>query len=201
MCLWDNTNDPSQRWVFEKTGDGKYIIRCAGNTNCVLDVNDSGSVYVATYTGRDSQKWELTKEYTLSGDYLIKNKSNSKYMNVNGSGDYNNCDVNTAAKSNTNAQKWNISGALYFMKVAPRCSSTRVLNQYGDAVVSGHNVCLWSNTNDASQRWAFEKVGSSYVIHCAGNESCVLDISSNGSVYVNTYVPGRNSQLWTLEKQ
>lgn len=202
VCLWDNTNDPSQRWVFEKISGNQYIIHCAGNTNCVLDVNDNGSVYVSTYvSGKASQKWELTSEFTLSGDYFIKNNSTGKYMNVNGSGDYNNCDVNTATKNGSSAQKWNISGASYNYMVMPKCSSSRVLNQYGDYVVSGHNVCLWVNTYDPSQRWTFEKVGDNkYVIHCVGNENCVLDVNSNGSVYVNTYSAGKSSQIWVLER-
>ena len=58
--LWDSVDDNTQRWVFEKVSNG-YVIHSAGNTNCVLDVDETGNVCVCTYAGRASQVWSLKK--------------------------------------------------------------------------------------------------------------------------------------------
>ena len=58
--LWDSVDDNTQRWVFEKVSNG-YIIHSAGNTSCVLDVDENGNVCVCTYAGRASQVWTLKK--------------------------------------------------------------------------------------------------------------------------------------------
>ena len=202
VCLWDNTYHPSQRWVFEcKAGNG-YIIHCAGNTNCVLDINSSGSVCVRNYNPDSySQIWYLTPAEVeiYSGYYYIQNVNSGKYLDASGAGDYNNCDVITYTFNGTNAQKWYISGSPSSYKIKPKCTVSRVLNQYGDNVESGHNVCLWDNTNHPSQRWSFEAVPGSnaFMIHCAGNPNCVLDVTSGNSVYVRERL-GCPSQLWVL---
>ena len=213
VCLWDNTNHPSQRWVFQQVSPEEYVIRCAGNTNCVLDVNEYGNVCVCNYAGRASQIWVLTRaEVTLSsGYYRIKNVANGKYMQVSGSGDYNNCNVVVGTSWNINAAKWQITGSATSYKVKPKNTASRVLNQWGDNVVAGHNVCLWDNTNHPSQRWTFELLGfwggtngtqPVYRIHCAGNPACVLDVNSSGSVYVETLTPdywSDKTQCWIIE--
>lgn len=208
VCLWDNTNHPSQRWVFQKVSsticDSVYIIRCAGNTNCVLDVDENGNVCVCTYANRNSQKWILTNaEMNMTaGNNRIRNRGNQKYLAVNGAGDYNNCNVITSAwVYNASYQIWAISGGSGYNRIKPTNTVSRVLNQWGDNVVSGHNVCLWSDTGHPSQRWSFERIRiggfSYYIIHCVGNPGCVLDVDANGNVYVNTY-NGSDSQLWEL---
>lgn len=212
VCLWDNTNHPSQRWVFEQAdAEGTtFVIRCKGNTNCVLDVNEYGNVCVCNYAGRDSQKWVLSLVETpfASGYYRIKNVATGKYMQVSGSGDYNNCNVVVGTSWNINAAKWLISGSASSYKVKPKNTASRVLNQWGDNVVAGHNVCLWDNTNHPSQRWTFECLGTwsngepVYRIHCAGNPACVLDVNSSGSVFVDTLAPNTDidkTQCWIIE--
>ncbi|MBR5677772.1 MAG: RICIN domain-containing protein [Paludibacteraceae bacterium] len=209
VTLYDDVNDSTQRWVFQKQYGNRFIIRCVADANCVLDVDSNGNVYVNNYVeGRRSQWWYLTSaEVTIaSGTYRIRPFIDDRYMQVSGSGDYNNCNVNLGTNGNINAAKWQITGSPTSYKVKPKNTASRVLNQWGDYVVSGHNVCLWDNTNDPTQRWTFEAVKYAYgnltlyVIHCAGNPSCVLDIDSNGNVYVNTYGGQYDeSQLWVLE--
>ncbi|MBQ6661230.1 MAG: InlB B-repeat-containing protein [Lachnospiraceae bacterium] len=142
----------------------------------------------------------ITWEKITAGDYYIVNVAlgDSKQLDVQDGADYNGCNVGMYTKNDSAAQTWNISGndsARYLIK--PKCA-TRVLNQHGDLVVSGHNVDLWVNTNDDSQRWCFEKVSGGYIIHCTGNTSCVLDVDENGNVCVCTYKKGNKSQIWKL---
>ncbi len=65
VCIYDNTGHNSQRWQFQKA-DGGYIIRNVQASNCVLDVEGNGNVYVSTYTGAASQIWSI--QNTISYD-------------------------------------------------------------------------------------------------------------------------------------
>ena len=58
VCIYDNTGDGSQRWLFEKVEDG-FVIRNVQNPSCVLTVPGGSDVCVQTYTGADSQIWTL----------------------------------------------------------------------------------------------------------------------------------------------
>ena len=57
VCIYDDTGDGTQRWLFEECSDG-YIIHCVGNENLVLDA-PTWDVCVSTYTGADTQIWEI----------------------------------------------------------------------------------------------------------------------------------------------
>lgn len=158
------------------------------------------------------QKAEAASWATIqSGKYYLRNVATGKFLNVCDAGNWNNCNVDNWYFNGCSAQVWTITGNSNSYKVQPGCSSTRVLNQWGDNVVSGHNVCLWDNTNHPSQRWTFELLGfwggtngtqPVYRIHCAGNPACVLDVNSSGSVYVETLTPdywSDKTQCWIIE--
>ena len=67
VCIYDDTGDGTQRWLFEECSDG-YIIHCVGNKNLVLDA-PTWDVCVSTYTGADTQIWELIPvTHTVSYD-------------------------------------------------------------------------------------------------------------------------------------
>ncbi len=62
--LYSRTNDSSQWWKFQPSGDG-YIIRNVQNPNVCLDASSSGMV-VSNYSGSNSQIWYLEKLCTVS---------------------------------------------------------------------------------------------------------------------------------------
>ncbi len=68
VCIYDNVDDGTQRWYFEKVSGG-YVIRNVKNPNCVLDLQDGWNVYVSAYTGAASQVWsiETTVTYDANG--------------------------------------------------------------------------------------------------------------------------------------
>lgn len=209
VCLWDNTNDPTQRWVFQKQYGNRFIIRCAGNTNCVLDVDQNGNVFVNNYVaGRRSQWWYLTEAEAVvpAGSYYFASFCDGRYLDVQSGGDYNTCNVGLYGFNGSNAQTWVINGSSTWYRIKPKCTVNRVLNQYGDYAAPGHNVNLWDDTYDGTQRWTFEKVKwaygnmTLYVVHLAANPSCVLDVDAYGNVFVNTYGGQYDeSQLWVLQ--
>ena len=59
--LWDDVNDGTQWWGFEKVSGDTYIIRNMQNQNCVLAVGPNGcDLAVETYTGSNNQLWVVT---------------------------------------------------------------------------------------------------------------------------------------------
>lgn len=64
--IYNNVNDSSQWWGFEKVSGG-YVIRNMQNQNCVLALSGT-NVIVSTYTGASNQIWSLESydTYTIS---------------------------------------------------------------------------------------------------------------------------------------
>ena len=58
--IYDDVNDSSQWWQFEKVGN-YYVIHNVQNPSCVLDApsGKTSIAYARTYTGANSQKWIL----------------------------------------------------------------------------------------------------------------------------------------------
>ena len=84
VCIYDDTGDGTQRWLFEECSDG-YIIHCVGNENLVLDA-PTWDVCVSTYSGADTQVWELIPvTHTVSYDANGGSGSPSSQTKVYGS--------------------------------------------------------------------------------------------------------------------
>ncbi|MBP3301465.1 MAG: peptidoglycan DD-metalloendopeptidase family protein [Clostridia bacterium] len=67
--IWDDWNESSQWWGFEKVSGG-YVIRNMMNPSCVLSLaSDGRKMIVSTYTGATSQKWTLQNlvKYNANG--------------------------------------------------------------------------------------------------------------------------------------
>lgn len=158
--------------------------------------------YGSTHYTFDTSKVTIgsTPAPTAIGTYYIKNAGNGMYLDVANATDANKQNIQTVSFNGSNAQKYEITPSTttagYSMR--PLSSATRMVNVYGDTVSSGKNVCIWDDTGDASQRWNFEKVSGGYVIRNVQNSSCVLDVESNGNVYVSTYT-GAATQIWIFQ--
>ena len=140
-----------------------------------------------------------------SGTYLIKNNSRQEYMNVDSGTDANKQNIRTGALGIWEGQIWasmeyeiKPSASTISYSMRPKCSKSRMVNVYADTVSSGKNVCLWDDTGDGSQRWQFAPVSGGYVISNVQNPNCVLDVQSDGNVYVSTYT-GAATQIWSLQ--
>ncbi|WP_455541927.1 RICIN domain-containing protein, partial [Intestinibacter sp.] len=133
-----------------------------------------------------------TKSTISTGTYLLKNVYSGKYLNVAGSANANQTNVNIYTKSGATGQTFDISALAGEYVLSPKCASTRVLNIKGSSVTSGANVNIYSKdySGDDTQLWAFEKVSNGYVVRSAGNEDCVLTAdgtSDSSNVSVKTY--------------
>ena len=68
VCLWDRTNHSTQLWKFDKVSGG-YVIRCAFNTNLVLNAagsSNGSNINIATYDKNNArQVWTLEDPATV----------------------------------------------------------------------------------------------------------------------------------------
>ncbi len=139
-----------------------------------------------------------TTDYTdvPAGTYYFKNKSTGTYMSVDSATAANGQNVSVAAKKETTAFQFKITGGLehYFHSTL---NTDYVVNPYSDNPSSGTNVTLYKKDNSGTQIWKFEAVSGGYLIHLKYNPSCVLTANgSNVQLATNT---GAANQIWTLE--
>lgn len=92
--LYNNMNDSSQWWQFEKVGS-YYVIHNVQNPSCVLDAPGGATslVYTNNYTGASSQKWTL-EPVNAPATYVIEVNGNIDYeKEVNTTDGYGTFDV------------------------------------------------------------------------------------------------------------
>ncbi len=82
--LYQDVNDSTQCWGFEKVGDA-YAIRCLYNPSLVLTSNGTNQATLTTYTGATNQLWYL-HPYTRTVSYNANGgsgapSSQTKYFN------------------------------------------------------------------------------------------------------------------------
>lgn len=207
MIVSCNTNGgtSTNHWV--------AVRNCKNNKCTIIDTGGKNytdlSKYTITnrvilYTAPKPCTWRdgdvpspYTAEKMTAGEYYLKNKSTGTYLTVDGAKAANKQNVSVAAKSNTNAFKFKVSGGtdnyLYSM-----INTNFVVNPLSDTPSNDTNVTLYTKDNTGTQLWQFEKVSGGYIIHSVYNNSCVLDVSSK-NVLIKTKT-GADSQIWTLEK-
>ena len=92
--LYNNMNDSSQWWQFEKVGS-YYVLHNVQNPSCVLDAPGGATslVYTNNYTGASSQKWTL-EPVNAPATYVIEVNGNIDYeKEVNTTDGYGTFDV------------------------------------------------------------------------------------------------------------
>ncbi len=209
VCTYNGTD--AQKWYISEK-NGSYVLRskCA---DTVMDVHDNSpesgtNIKMWTDTGSVAQGFSISKldDYEtlkyisiVPGTYVIKQLHSNGYVNVSYGKDIDAQDIDLYSGYNDPAEQMKIVSVGGIYKILPQCSTTgKVLNVFTENVVSGNNVCLWSNTDDSSQRWIFEKAANGFIIRSAQNPTCVLDSVGIGyTVKVQTY-SGASTQFWQL---
>ncbi len=132
------------------------------------------------------------------GNYYLKNKATGKCLSVSYSTDANGQNIDTWTYDPGNeSEELIITATSNGYKMRPKCSSSRLVNAWGDSPSSGSNVNLYDDVNNSSQWWKFEKVSGGYIIHNVYAPSCVLDLKEGWDVIIATRT-GSNSQIWEL---
>ncbi len=137
------------------------------------------------------------------GQYMIWNHGSGNQLVVEQSADVSQQNIGVHPITPESGMKFEIIEESNGHSIRPHCSLTRVVNVYADAVSSGNNVNLFTNTpNDGTQRWLFEPVDNGlYIIRNAQNPSCVLTQQNEGyssNCIVADYT-GSNHQKWGLK--
>lgn len=130
------------------------------------------------------------------GTYYLKNKKTGKFLNVSYGLDENKQNIDLFDFHEGNAQKFSITSTGNGYKMRPLCSSSRVVNAWGDNPSEGSNVNLYDDVSNSTQWWKFEAVSGGYIIHNVYNPSLVLDIGDSGALVWTRH--GGASQIWTL---
>lgn len=134
-----------------------------------------------------------------TGYYTLTNVGSGSILNVSGGTDADQTNV-TGGTWNPAHQRLYISPASTGYKMRPVCSSSRLVNAWGDNPGNGANVNIYKDCNESSQWWLFEKVSNGYVVRLAYNTSLVLTYwASSNNVAVATYSAGDTRQIWKLE--
>lgn len=132
------------------------------------------------------------------GNYYLKNKATGKCLSVSYSTDANGQNIDTWTYDPGNeSEELIITATSNGYKMRPKCSSSRLVNAWGDSPSSGSNVNLYDDVNDSSQWWKFEKVSGGYIVHNVYAPSCVLDLKEGWDAIISTRT-GSNSQIWEL---
>ncbi|MBQ8574507.1 MAG: InlB B-repeat-containing protein [Clostridia bacterium] len=135
-----------------------------------------------------------------TGYYTLTNVGSGKILDVAGGVDADQTNIQGGEWWNPGNQRLYISPASTGYKMRPVCSSSRLVNAWGDNPGNGANVNIYKDCNESSQWWLFEKVSNGYVVRLAYNTSLVLTYwASSNNVAVATYSAGDTRQIWKLE--
>lgn len=149
----------------------------------------------ATTTGSPSPSIEYSS--ITPGNYFIISQSDGKSLTLANNEDWNTNNIHMYETMwNNRGQHMEISQAPDGYKIRP-IDSTRLVNPYGDYAAEGQNINIYTDVNDSSQWWKFEKVGEGYVIHNAQNPNLVIDNADSSEAKLWTFNNGSN-QKWLL---
>ena len=174
VCQWSYNGKDNQQWIFEKVkeetvgeevklADGWYKIKNV-NANKYLQVEGNNgrptaNVELRTGNNLEGQKWYLKN---IGNGYITLKSALGEYMiDVSSGEDKDGANIQifngfsgeaqqfVLKKSNTNGQ--------YI--ISTKCSGlTKVFDDANFGKEDGTNVCQWSYTGGANQRWIFEAV-------------------------------------------
>ncbi len=130
------------------------------------------------------------------GTYYLKNLATGTYLCVSWGIDADKQNVDLYQFTAAKAETFEISTAGDGYKMRPLCSSSRLVNAWGDNPSSGSNVNIYKDVNDSTQWWKFEAVNGGYIIHNSYIPSCVLDTDGENVLIATKH--GRSSQIWEL---
>ena len=211
--LWQFSYNDScaQRWIFNESNDGSYIIHNYCDPTYVLDLQE-GKTNVQIYSKTDydnmNQKWVIKKAVRrddYSGIYNILSMGDkSKAMSVYNDSSADGANIQVSKNNNSNMQRWEISKKenYYLIKNIDTGKFLDVANaKYSNLT----NVWQFSYNGTCAQRWLFiENSDGTVTIQNACEKNYVLDLQ-DGKTNVQIYSKITNyiskNQRWILEEQ
>jgi endo-1,4-beta-xylanase len=158
------------------------------------------------YYGIQQALQEAVNTYSTipTGTYIITAKHSGKVLEVKGSSVADGASIWQYTRSNTLAQKWQITATQGGYHKVISASSGKGLDVSGVDCRDGAFLQQWSFGNGDNQLWKFEKQANGFYKIMAKHSNKVLDVSgisnANEALIQQWGFGGGNNQLWTLEK-
>ncbi len=176
---------------------GKHLhfeVRSSTSTSSHININPDAGNVTYSYSGYGGDSYSYTS--ITPGTYYLKNKETGKFLNVSYGLDENQQNIHVYDYGSYTSEQFQITSTGNGYKMRPLCSSSRVVNAWGDNPSEGSNVNLYDDVSNSTQWWKFEAVSGGYIIHNVYNPSLVLDIGDSGVLVWTRH--GGASQIWTL---
>ena len=186
VILYGKSKAPAQSWRFSRQSDGSYILINQKN-GYVLTVAGNGgngsNVELAKNTGASGQKWFI---YEKDGKYTFRPAcATGCALNLQGSATADLTNIQIATKSDSNAQLFTITRAVFFDLMDPVDVGTdfianiKNVNAGLNLSLNDNNVIIFTPSDAAAQKFKFERQSDgSYKIINQQN-GYVLEAASN----------------------
>lgn len=167
--------------------------------NATPKQNRCGYIWHAANNNVISQPTITYSDIDTTYNKVFKNKGNGLTMDIQ-SGSSENCtNIGLYTRNASLAQQFKaVKTADKTYKLVAGTNSKLVLNPYAVTVSAGNNINIYTDENDATQKWKFEKVSDGYIIHNSANENLVIGRKDN-NVELVTYNKNSNDQIWIME--
>ena len=213
--LWDKTGLANQKFRFQKTNDGYYIIRSSQNPNKVLDLqggktDNETPINLWDYGGGCNQKWTVLKK----GEYyqLLSACDSDRAADI-----YN----GQISKNGTNFIVWDKHGGASqqlileaeHKKVENIQEASSEIQTLGSKNLDNENakpnngakILTWDESGGLNQKFRFQKTNDGYyIIRSSQNPNKVLDLQggkTDNETPINLWDYGGGcNQKWLLSK-
>lgn len=200
-----------QRWLFENTGNGWYIITSQLGRR-VLDIpyctKDHVQVQAHDSRNNDCQRWRVFQAGD-SGQIKLVNKASGKVLEIPAGATGNDAGVQQNTFSDRNWQKWllmpvssnNMQTGVYRLR---QLQSGRVLTPLSCSMAPGTTMQQWDWKGIHCQRWQVEATADGYFRMTQKQNGLVLDVEKcsreKGSAIIQYNWQNNDCQKWAFEK-
>ncbi len=201
----------NQDWLFEKDGEGYYVIRSRCSSK-VITTSSNNDLTMQMYDGSNEQKWSLVKvssakqskgQEVISGQYQLSPKSNlDKAIDLKGglkqgivSNALQTFAIKTVGLENQTFEiKYDASNG-YYSIVNPY--NGLAFDVAGGRVDNSTRVQAYAQHDKCNQDWLFEKDSEGYYTIKSVCSGRVLDAAPSGNLVIFDS-HGGNNQKWKL---
>lgn len=187
--------------------NGTYAIKAFTNNKYGISVQDSSigesaNVILHTYTGLNSQKWNIT--YSGNGYYKIVNLNSNKSLDVAGGVPASETNLQQYTQNDSDAQKWLIkkNNDNSYSIMAYKFSNLFV-DITGGVIADGTNMEIYTGNNSSAQKFTIENIGDVSTDNILINGDLIqfriktINNWGQNSTYLTTNsIPVRGNQMW-----
>lgn len=187
ITLWQKNGQSNQRFNIKSDGSGYYTFEVV-NSGKYLSALDSNNVVQSNYTGKDNQKWKISK--TKDGYYYIISKKNNLYIDIHGKENRSGANVEIYTGHGEINQKFKFNKAQqvkgtktiedgrYIIKTA--LDEKKVIDITGALSTDKVNVEIWQNNKGKNQMFDIKYLDNGYYTIQAVHSKKLLTVANSG---------------------